>query len=84
MHFVNKGVEHLYNKYNISFSLKNKLFKHLRETCRKFKIFFETVFDVVAFDVIALIINNAKVAIIIYSIAKLRDIIVKPGYNFRN
>ena len=29
IYFVNKKVEHLYNKYNISFSSKNKLFKHL-------------------------------------------------------
>ena len=29
IHFVNKEIKHLYNKYDISFSSKNKLFKHL-------------------------------------------------------
>ena len=31
IYFVNKEVKHLYNKCDISFSSKNKLFKHLRE-----------------------------------------------------
>ena len=79
MYFVNKGVEHLYNKCDISFLSKNKLFKHLRETYRKFKMSFEATFDIVVF-----MINNANVITIIYSIAKLRDIIAKSNYNFRN
>ena len=61
------------------FLSRNKLFKHLRETYRKFKISFEAVFDVAA-----LIINNADVITIIHFIAKLRDVIAKSGYNFRN
>ena len=79
MYFVNKRVEHLCNKCDISFSLRNKLFKHLRGTCRKFKVFFEA-----AFDVVVLMTNNANVVTIIHFIAKLRDVIVKSGYNFRN
>ena len=96
IHFVNKRVEYFYNKCNMSFLLRNKLFKHLRETCRKFKIFFETAFESSdaafgVFDAIfqisgfaVFMINNAKVITIIYFIAKLRDAIVKSNYNFRN
>ena len=79
IYFVNKKVEHLYNKYNISFSLKNKLFNYLRETYRKFKISFDADFQATAF-----MINNVKVIIIIHFIAELRDVIVKSNYNFRN
>ena len=79
IYFVNKGVEHLYNKCDISFSSKNKLFKHLRKIYRKFKMSFEATFDVTA-----LIINNVNVIIIIHFIAKLRDVIAKSGYNFHN
>ena len=82
VYFVNKGVEHLCNRYDISFSLKNKLFNHLRGTCRKFKTIIEA--PEAAFDIITPITNNAKVVTIIHFIAKLRDVIVKPGYNFRN
>ena len=79
VYFVSKEVEHICNKCDMSFLSKNKLFKHLRETCRKFKVFFESVFDVAA-----LMANNANVVTIIHFIAKLRDVIAKPGYNFRN
>ena len=96
IYFVNKGIEHLYNRYNISFSSRNKLFKHLRKTYRKFKIIFDVIFK--AFDVIfeideisisfeksvAFIINNIKIIIIIHFIVELRDVIIKSGYNFRN
>ena len=44
IYFVNKEIKHLYNKCDISFLSKNKLFKHLRETYRKPKTF-ETVFE---------------------------------------
>ena len=44
IHFVSKEVKHLYNKCDISFSSRNKLFKHLRKTCRKFKTF-DAVFE---------------------------------------
>ena len=65
----------------------------MREIYRKFKILFdaasqvrETLFVIfdVDFQAINLIINNAKLIIIIYFIAKLRDVIVKSDYNFRN
>ena len=91
VYLVNKRVEHLYNKYNISFSSKNKLFKHLRKTCRKFKIIFETAsgafdatFQINETSSAAPIINNAKVITIIHFIAELRDVIAKSDYNFRN
>ena len=84
VYFVSKGVEHLCNKCDISFLSRNKLFKHLRKTYRKFKMFFEIVFDVAAFDTVVFMINNAEVIIIIHSIAKLRDVIIKSKYNFRN
>ena len=45
-----KKIEHFCNKCNISFLLKNKLFKHLREICRKFKIFSDVIFE--AFDAV--------------------------------
>ena len=87
VHFVNKKVEHLYNKYNISFLSKNKLFKHLWETCRKFKLSFEAAFDI-TFQInntlfVIFMINNAKI-VIIHFIAKLRDAIFRSNYNFRN
>ena len=70
------------------FHSENKLFKHLRKTYRKFKISFETTFDVV-FQVdnisfAALITNNAKIVTIIHFTVTLRDVIFKPNYNFRN
>ena len=66
----------------------------MRETCRKFKITFDAAFEAVSviFDItfqinetsfVALIINNAKVVIIIYFIAELRDVVIKSGYNFK-
>ena len=86
VYFVNKKVEHFCNKYNISFSLKNKLFNHLRETYRKFKTIieaFDAAFQVNETSSVAFIINNAKVAII-HFIVELYDAIVRPDYNFRS
>ena len=37
-----------------------------------------------AFDITVFMINNANVVTIIHFIAKLRDVIVKSGYNFRS
>ena len=65
----------------MSFSSKNKLFNHLRETYRKFKTIIE-VFDTNS-QTTASIINNAKI-VIIYFIVELCDAIAKSGYNFRN
>ena len=84
MYFVSKGVEHLCNKCDMSFSLRNKLFKHLRETCRKFKVFFDIISQVGNISSAVSMANNAEVATIIHFIAKLRDVIAKPDYNFRN
>ena len=84
VHFVNKGVEHLCNRYDISFSSKNKLFKHLRETCRKSKMSSDIAFQVGNISFVVSMANNAEVITIIHSIAKLRDVIVKPSYNFRS
>ena len=50
IYFVNKKVKHLYNKCDISFSSKNKLFKHLQKTYRKSKIF-DAIFE--AFEIIS-------------------------------
>ena len=89
--FVNKGVEHFYNKCDISFLSKNKLFKHLREIYQKFKIYSDAAFE--AFDATfqinetsfaAFIINNAEIVTIIHFIAELCDTIVKSSYNFHN
>ena len=86
VYFVNKKVEHLCNKYDISFLLRNKLFNYLREICRKFKIIIE------AFDAASQInetsfavsmINNAEIAII-HFIVELHDAIIKLDYYFRN
>ena len=81
VYFVNKRVEHLCNKCDISFLSKNKLFNHLRKTYRKFKTIIKTLDT--DFQTIIFMINNAKV-IIIHFIVELRDAIVKPSYNFRN
>ena len=84
VYFVSKEVEHLYNKCDISFSSKNKLFKHLRETCRKSKVFFDIISQAGNISSAAPMVNNAEVTTIIHFIAKLRDVIAKPDYNFRN
>ena len=86
VYFVNKGIEHFYNKYDISFSSRNKLFNYLRKICRKFKIIIEALdapFQVNEISFIISIINNAEV-VIIHFIAKLHNAIVKSNYNFRN
>ncbi len=37
IYFVNKEVDHICSKCEAYFSLRNKLFKHLREKCQKVK-----------------------------------------------
>ena len=68
----------------MSFLLKNKLFKHLREIYRKFKIIFDITSQVNNISSVAFMVNNVKVVTIIYFIVELRDVIVKSSYNFRN
>ena len=87
IYLVSKEVEHLYNKCDISFLSKNKLFKHLRENCWKFKISFETfnvTFQINNTLFVIFMINNAKVITIIHFIVKLRNVINRSNYNFRN
>ena len=45
---------------------------------------FDATSQIINISFAILITNNAKVITIIYSIAELRDVIVKSGYNFRN
>ena len=80
MHFVNKKINHIYNKCESCFSLKNKLFKHLRSSCSKQN----SIKDLskVIFDKFAFIINNVYIDIIKFIIKSHYD--AKFDYNFKS
>ena len=91
VHFVSKEVTHICNKCESDFLLRNKLFKHLRENCRKTKPtanvnkrisetqdLFKTTLDKFS----TLMINNTYMNTIIKSTAELSH--VRPEYNFRS
>ena len=90
VHFVGKTVTHVCSQCEANFPSRNKLFKHLREECRKFNFktsqksdpdagLFKQALDKFA----SLMANNVYVDTIIKSTAELRynD---RPGYNFRS
>ena len=91
MHFVSKEVTYVYNKCEFDFSLRNKLFKHLRENCRKAKStanvnkrISETqdLFKTTLNKFSTLMTNNAYVNTIIKFTTELNY--VRSEYNFRS
>ena len=80
MHFINKKIDHVYNKCEFYFLLKNKLFKHLRSLYSKqnsIKDLLKIIFNKFAF-----MINNAYIDIIKFTTKSHHDI--KSNYNFKN
>ena len=91
MHFVSKEVIHICSKCEFDFLLRNKLFKHLRENCRKTKSTanvnkriseIQDLFKATLDKFSALIANNTYVNTIIKFTAELSH--VRPEYNFRS
>ena len=88
VYFVNKKIDHIYNRCEICFSLKNKLFKYLRSLCSKqnsikdlLKII-NNLLKMIFNKFITFIINNVYIEIIKFIIKLHYNI--KFDYNFKS
>ena len=81
VHFVNKKIDHIYNKCETYFPSKNKLFKHLRNSCSKQNLI-EVLLKIIFDKFITLIINNVYVNIIKFIIKSHHNI--RFDYNFKS